>query len=118
MYDVKTSTLSFRLSYRLFVVLLTAVVPLAMMAQWSSLGTRNEPPQKKTSSGEPIVSVGFYHTVDFYKTAAGVGTGLMLTVGRTGDMQYYFGYRGFFVVASAAALATILLPMLPLYNKR
>ena len=86
MYDVKTSTLSFRLSKRLFVVLMTAVVPLAMMAQWSSLGTRNEPPQKKTSSGEPIVSVGFYHTGDFYKTAAGVGAGLMLTVGRTGDL--------------------------------
>ena len=36
----------------------------------------------------------------------------------TGVLQYYLGYRGFFIVASAAALATILLPMLPLYYKR
>ncbi len=36
----------------------------------------------------------------------------------TGLLQYYFGYRGFFAVACAAAIATILLPMLPFYYKR
>ncbi len=85
MYDMNTNTLSFRLSKKIFAVLFTAIVPLSMMAQWGTV-RGEKPAEKMTSSGSPFVQVGFYHTGDFYKTAAGLGAGLMLNLGRTNDM--------------------------------
>lgn len=75
----------------MLLVAFATCLPLAAMAQWGVARNsqqqgqpqQQQKKQKQVGPNDPLVTVGILHTGDFYKTAAGVGLGLMCNVGRT-----------------------------------
>ena len=72
-------------------MLIILALPMAAMAQWSSEGVAytRKFQNKKAKNPNPMVTVGFYHTGDFYKNAAGLGGGFILNIGRYQDLLNY-----------------------------
>ena len=72
---------------KLLLIVMMAL-PLTMAAQWKS----NDGQQKPLWGGTPgkeiktRLTVGLYHSGDFYKNAAGVGLGLFFNIGRFSDL--------------------------------